>query len=197
MDRWSRVRLRRQRRQKKKKKYPQHVYPTTIWSLYNPKITLRQNHTNTQKPHHYALSLKTISHPFGADTPASRLDHRFIHSFSHRSHKPEDTLYVLYGFFGFTTMSWLQRTWGGRRQKQKPQNIYSYHWDHCKENIKSPVNVAVELNLKHLKYKIKEKYVHLWDLDSLSGHKNRLEALLFNTATMDHVSLVVLINPTG
>lgn len=60
MDRWSRVRLRRQRRQKRKK-YPQHVYPTTIWSLYNPKITLRQNHTNTQKPHHYALSLKTIS----------------------------------------------------------------------------------------------------------------------------------------
>lgn len=46
---------------KKRKKYPQHVYPTTIWSLYNPKITLRQNHTNTQKPHHYALSLKTIS----------------------------------------------------------------------------------------------------------------------------------------
>lgn len=196
MDRWSRVRLRRQMRQKRKK-YPQHVYPTTIWSLYNPKITLRQNHTNTQKPHHYALSLKTISHPFGADTPASRLDHRFIHSFSHRSHKPEDTLYVLYGFFGFTTMSWLQRTWGGRRQKQKPQNIYSYHWDHCKENIKSPVNVTVELNLKHLKYKIKEKYAHLWDLNSHSGHKNRVEALLYNTATMDHVSLVVLINPTG
>lgn len=166
--------------------------------MYNPKITLRQNHTNTQKPHHYALSLKTISHPFGADTPASRLDHRFIHSFSHRSHKPEDTLYVLYGFFWIyynvlvaTHLRWTQT------KTEKPQNIYSYHWDHCKENIKSPVNITVELNLKHLKYKIKEKYVHLWDLNSLSGHKNRVEALLFNTATMDHVSLVVLINPTG
>lgn len=82
--------------------------PTPILSLYNPKITLRQNHTNTRKPRHYALSLKQ----------------RLIHSV--RTHRPPD--YITVSFTAFptaakdlktnymccmlyvTTTSWLQRT---------------------------------------------------------------------------------------
>lgn len=115
-----------------KNKDPQHFHPPPVWAC----ITLRQNHTNT---HTKTTSLCTgfknnissvqCGHPDYLTAPFTAFPTAVT-----TWRQKQNVLHV----FGFTTMSWFQRTWGGQRHKKKTTTTSHYGITFENRTLKRP-----------------------------------------------------------